>query len=185
MTEPFKNPPGYQPVYRALKPLNRVKCPDGIYRDINPGEPVPGAENWHNPHLWAKRMFLERIDGKPSSVNDPHGPYEPPHALTEEDVARIAEHKRKMLAGEPDEPPVWEKSNPMVEEDLSKQPSAVRDPNPAEMDVVPQVVPASPKSLEGLRSMSRGELFKLAQKQNLKVNGRESVDDLAKALMST
>lgn len=173
----------YKPVYRALKPLNRVKGPDGIYRDIMPGEDVPGAENWHNPHLWCKRGFIERIDGKPSTANDPHGPYVPPHALTDEDVARIAEHKRKALAGEPEEPPSWEKSSPQEMEELSKKPTAARDPSNTEMDMVPSVTPAAPQGLEALRQMSRGELYKLAKKKNLKINGHESVEELSKALM--
>ena len=177
-------PKGYQPVYRAVKRIERHKCFDGKYRDFEPGEPIPGAETWSNPYLWCKRNFIERIDGKQATQNEPHGPYIPPHALTEEDVQHIAELKRKKLAGEDTGSPQWMKSTPQENEEYSRRPQAARDPSKAEMEAVPAVQnPASQKSLDELRALTRGELFRLVkEKGNIKVNGSESKDELAKAL---
>lgn len=173
----------YQPVYRALRTLNRVKFPDGTYHDVQPGEPVPGAENWPNPHLWCKRLFIERIDGRPSSPMDPHGPYVPPHSLTEEEIAEIADRQKRKLAGEVFDPPVWDRPTPQQAEEFSRQPSAIREPTKVEMDATPKNVPASAKSLQELAALKRGELFKLAKESKIKVNGSENREQLARMLI--
>ena len=173
MSEPYKNPPGYTPIYKALQRVHGHKFPDGIYRDVEPGEPIPGAENWSNPHLWCKRGVVARIDGRESSPHDPHGPYVPPHALTEEDVAHIAEIKRQKLAGTYEGPGMWNKLTPAQAEALAKQPQAATDPTEEEMDNTPDVLPAAPKSVAELKSMARGELVKYAENMEVKLNGNE------------
>ena len=185
MSEPCKNPPGYTPVYKALQRVHKHKFPDGIYRDVEPGEPIPGAENWSNPHLWCKRGVVARIDGRESSPHDPHGPYVPPHALTEEDVAHIAEIKRQKLEGTYEGPGMWNKLSPSQIEELAKQPQAATDPTPAEMDATPVVTnPASAKSLADLKAMSRGELVKYAESKDIKLNGNEDKHALIGKLTS-
>ena len=171
----------FKSIYKADKPLSRVKYPDGTYHDLEIGEPVPGAENWPNTGLWVKRGFISRIDGLP---HDPavHGPYVPPHSLTDDEAKEILDRKKRQLAGEDVSPPRWEKSSPSELEALARQPSVARDPSGAEMDATPKTEPASAQTLDELQQLTRGELFRLAKASNIKINGNDSKEALAKAL---
>jgi hypothetical protein len=154
----------------------RVKGLDGKYVDLNPGDAIPGAENWPNPHLWAKRGHIARIDGKPVEAMK-GGPYEPPREATIEDFKR----GQNATASGPRFPGA-------AAEDIGpgkgKTP-AIRDPSEEEMgEVKHEASKIDPKELEALQERSRKELLKLAEQKGLKLNGSEPKDIIARSILS-
>lgn len=169
------------PVYRACIGM-RIKFPDGIYRDIAPGSPIPRAttDRWNNPALWVKRGHVARIDGKPEPLGA-HGPYEPPRPVTSEDVKIVLERR----AGMPDFRPrsLFPGSSPADIGPRTGTASEAHDPSDAELDQVPPVVtPVDPALIAELQGKSRKELIKLADALDVDVHSAGGKDDVISAI---
>ena len=169
------------PVYRACIGM-RIKFPDGIYRDIGPGDLIPRAttDRWNNPALWVKRGHVARIDGKPEPPGA-HGPYDPPRTVCSEDVKIVLERR----TGMPDFRPrsLFLKASPA---DIGPRPgtaSAAHDPSEAELDQVPPVAaPIDPAIIAELQAKSRKELIKLAEALEVDVRSAGGKDDVITAI---
>jgi hypothetical protein len=183
----------YRPLYRALISMRHklptipgvsVKFPsgedvelNGEYRNLNPGDPIPGAEKWPNPYLWWKRKYIERLDGKDVQAGR-HGDYVPPQPSTEEDTRRALE------PGPRRESP-FQKAGPGDIGPSKDSIPAVVDPSDEEMDApTPEAQPIDPSILREMSARSRKELLSLAEKAGLKINGNESKADIAKSLLT-
>jgi len=170
MTEP------YRPQYKALISMS-VKFPDGTYRDLAPGDPIPGAEKWNNPFLWAKRGHIARIDGKPVEYGS-RGSYEPPRPTTTEDIKRVL--SKPGHDGSP-----FPKAGPETIGPGEGQTPSIVDPSDREMDRKPkQAEKIDQKVIDELQARSRKELLDLAKQVNLRVNASDSKEDIARALLS-
>jgi hypothetical protein len=165
-----------QPIYKALVAM-RVKCLDGVYRELGKDDPIPPGvfESWPNPYSWAARKFVARIDGVPISPNIARGKYKPPHALTDEDVDRIMRPTTTTTS-------LFPKAQPGDIGPGKDRPSTVIDPSDYELDQVTPSVPASPDKIAALQAMSRRQLFNLAAQKNIRVNGSDDKDTLVKEL---
>ena len=167
----------YTPIYKAMMSM-RVKFPDGKYRDVQPGEPVPGAEKWNNPALWLKRGFIARIDGK---VDEPcnRGPYVPPRSLTPEDL-------EEQLASPERRPSPFPAAGPATIGPSQGTPAAVTDPTEREFGEVAQEVPPEidAKAFKDLKARTRAELIKIAESMDVKVNDSDSKADIARSLLT-
>lgn len=170
------------PVYRACIGM-RIKFPDGIYRDIGPGTPIPRAttDHWNNPALWVKRGHVARIDGKPEPLGA-HGPYEPPRTVCGEDLRIVFE---RQALGMPDSRPrsLFPGS---TSADIGPRPgtaSAAHDPSDAELDQVPPpAAPVDPALIAELQAKSRKELIKLAEALEVDVRSAGGKDDVISAI---
>jgi hypothetical protein len=187
---PYKAPAGYVAPYRALKVLKRLKHPDGVYRDVMPGQDAPGAESWPNPYLWVKRGFIERKDGAEVKWGE-GAEYQPPVPVTDAHLKKVEKDMQAWEQNGTPDPPVWGKSQIGPGKD---QEPAVRDPDDAEIDAAlakrPKAKPVDPKKLAKLQAMSKAKLVKLANSlqgdgdvKMLKINGVEDKNAIIRKLM--
>jgi hypothetical protein len=161
--------------FRACIPM-KVKFADGTYHKLGAGDPIPKwtTDHFPNPYLWWKRGIIARHDGRP--VEPTRGPYEPPRAVTDEDIRRQLEHHEPRASPFPHAGP--EGIGPGKD-----KPSGAIDPTDYELDAIPAASgKVSQATLDELQRRSRAELRRMAESLDIKVNDTDSKSEIVKKL---